>query len=89
MEATVAMQRAIQDRRGVLSASPVGRGADLSTICHDVLSALAVVTINVELLASSGETEEMMAAGADAREGVQRIAKIVRELQVAARSSER
>ena len=81
------MQRTIPDQSGVLPAAPLGSGTDLATICHDLLSALAVVTINVELLASSAETEEMMAAGEDAREGVQCIAKIVRELRAAARST--
>ena len=81
------MNRASPESSGVLPVvQPVAPVSDdILDVCHDVLGALAVLEINVEMLTELDASVDRQAIAYDARESIDRIAKIVRSVQAAAR----
>ncbi|HEY8038682.1 MAG TPA: hypothetical protein VIF15_02775 [Polyangiaceae bacterium] len=84
------MARTNPDESGVLPGpdATLRVPEDLARACHDILGALAALTINVEILAEArtqvdGELQQVVH---DARDSVDRIARIAKALQRAVRS---
>jgi hypothetical protein len=86
------MKKATEFESGVISKRGQLQGLlpeALIRACHDILEAVAVLTINVQQLATETAGTERQATVDDALESIARIAKVAQDVQAAARAEAR
>jgi hypothetical protein len=86
------MKKATEFESGVISKRSELQGLlpeALIRACHDILEAAAVLTINVQQLATETAGTDRQATVDDALESIARIAKVAQTVQAAAREEHR